>query len=246
MMALFRDLKAFVLRQWRLLLPLPTKRIDFAYYDKAGVGHIRSPTWSRVGAIDEGQWDGMKRQMRIVLWRVLHKLPPEAGQLDMRPVGVAYRPIKLPMHVKMAALDDCAEAVPVLFPLGADLAAACREHGLARLAAASMPDAPMGLFEFVHQLHEAASQIEAERRYAANMATKENPPRDLDPATFVFDTVAETMAMLAAGAFERPDLSDVAPLAPLQLGVDGEAPAANPTLPWTPPSRVVANLEGNG
>lgn len=241
MFALFRDLKAFVLRYWRYFYPAPPAPPKaFAYYDNQGNGHIRNPGWLLAGAPDEGQWDGMKRQMRIVLWRAQHGLPMEAGTLDMRPVGVALRPLHLRSDVKLADINELPEEVPALYPLSGDLASACREHGFMRLAIAAMPDARYTLLRAVHEAHEAAIRADAARRQEQNLATQANPPLGMNLAKFRFETEEQVIAMLTLGALDRPDLEQAAPLVPLRLGVDGEAMPKIEPIPWAAPNRAQA------
>lgn len=239
MLSALRRLYALVLRYWRYLYPAPPpKQIDFAYYDSKGQGYIRDPDWMKATAVDEGQWDDLKRQMRIALWRARHGLPETVDALDMRPIGVAFRPLALPSHVKLASLRMSPETVPALYPFDTGLTRGCKELGFVRLARAAMPDAPDAFLRQVYDANAAGILANAEAMQARNLATKANPPPGFNLETFRYETVEEIVALWAAGDYDRPDLADCPPLYPLRLGLDNEAMPPSKDLSTTPPSRA--------
>lgn len=221
MLEAFRRLLATIRLYWVVIFGRRKPAIDFAHYGPDGIGYLRPPSWTRAGAVDEGQWDIVKRQLRISLWRIRYGLPEVAHGLDVRPIGVAIRPPHLPPHVKLAKIEDVTEYVPTLWPFGPDIAAACREHGFVRLAQSVMPDATLAFLGDVHHLHAEHVQVMVNARAAGSE----------DPTT----VQAEVEAVFGLGAFERPELADLSPLHPLALGVDGEAMPATPKISITRP-----------
>lgn len=220
MLSALRRFIASIRLYWVVLFGRRKPAIDFAHYGPDGVGYLRPPSWTRAGAIDEGQWDIVKRQFRIALWRIRYRLPEQAHFLDVRPIGVAIRPAHLPPHVKLANIEDVTEYVPTLWPFGPDIAAACREHGFARLARSVMPDADTLFLKDVHDRHAAHVQTMAESRIRLiNLETE-------DPAA----VRADVEAVYGLGALDRPELADLPQLRPLAIGLDGEAMPATPKI----------------
>ena len=236
MLSMLRRLYALTLRYWRYLYPAPQPQVDFAYYDSKGQGYIRSPDWMKATSPDEGQWDSLKRLMRIALWRARYGLSAAPGQLDMRPIGVASRPLGLPAHITLASQPSRGETVPALWPFHGTLALGCRELGFRRLALAAMPDIDIEMLKAIYQKNQGAILTEAEAMHARNVATRSSPPPGFNLSTFTFETVDELMALMSTGDFDRPDLADCPPLCPLALGIDGEAMPESPQLQFTPPT----------
>lgn len=235
MFATLRRAYLYLLRHWRYLFPAPQPQIDFSYYDGNGQGYIRDPDWMKAPAVDEGQWDDLKRQMRIVLWRARYGLPETVDAIDMRPIGVAFRPVALPSHVKLASLRPNPETVPALYPFDIGLTMGCRELGYLRLARVAMPDAPEELLRRVYDANEAGILVNAEVMQARNLATKANPPPGLDPEKFVFETVEQIVSLWDIGGYDRPDLNTCPPLSVLRIGVDNEAMPPSGHLSVKPP-----------
>lgn len=239
MLSALRRLIALVLRYWRYLYPAPPpKQIDFTYYDSKGQGYTRDPDWMKATAVDEGQWDDIKRQMRIALWRARHGLPETVDALDMRPIGVAFRPLALPNHVKLASLRPSPETVPALYPFDTGLTLGCKELGFVRLALAAMPDASDAFLRQVYDANAAGILANAEAMQARNLATKANPPPGFDVDTFRYETVEELTALWSIGDYERPDLDACPPLSILRIGVDNEAMPPSNELGMNPPPRA--------
>ena len=98
--------------------------------------------------------------------------------------------------------SDRFESVPTLYPVGQQLAEACRRLGFIQLARAAMPEMDDSALRVVYDKHEAEVMVEAQRRF--DFCTKQ--AQNWDPARmgreFEFETVEQTAALLSFGPFE--------------------------------------------
>lgn len=156
-------------------------------------------------AVDCGQHDVWKRQMRLDLWRFLHG-KHAAGLIDLREVG---------LRSPSKGAGECVDFHSALFPLKPDACAASRRLGFRRLCVATglaHSENDPELSEF-YAAHNAAARAEAERAFAVNKATAQSWPEARGP--FVYDSVEVTLSILALGPFDGPEHYDVSSLPPL-------------------------------
>lgn len=201
---------ALLRRAWRALLAWvrgePERALpEIVYVDRDGVGWRERPEWQDADQPDRGQHDCWKRDMRVFLYRAL--LPDGAGEarvLDMRVVG----------------LGNLVEIVPTLYPLGQQVADACRRLGFAELSRAAMPGLGDDDLRAIYDRQERAVAAEAERRRLVVAATGATWDEARMGYPHQHDDEEQTVALLTVGPFSRPG---GAPLLPLALDV----PAGN-------------------
>jgi len=174
----------------------PTK---FVWVSPSGVGYMQRPDWQEAHSPDQGQHDWVKRALRIWWYRISNNTGGSAGSLHLSVVGLGTEYIN----------------VPVLMPLGPDIAIACRRLGFSRLMRAANPTITDEEIAATHSMHELAVTGEAERRYTVNMETLSGWDEARMRFPFVFEDRSQTIAMLTVGALDRPDLIACPPLLPL-------------------------------
>lgn len=145
------------------------------------------PNYHDADQPDEGQHDVWKKDLRIAIWRYLHGTP-EPGTLSLAPLGLGPR----------------TERVPVLFPLGEQLAEVSRKFGFLNLAEAAMPEAKREQLVEFYQQNAAAVRVEAAERCARNAATGETWDESRMGRTFTFDSESQVIRALSLGPLERP------------------------------------------
>lgn len=190
------------LRQtWHRFVCWVLRRPPILFVDADGVGWRKPPHWQDPTWPDEGQHDWAKIQMRIHLWRVVHGLPETPDHLDMSEIGLGNR----------------RGQVPYLWPLGNQLAEACRRLGYLRLAQAAASDFADGK-DFRRAWTQAcrAAEEEAKRREKVNERTAYNWDPEVN-GELVTPSYKETVAEFTPGAFDRPDLDLAKPLKPIDL-----------------------------
>jgi len=171
------------------------------YVDPYGQGWRKPPEWLDPQYPDEGQHDWAKRELRIAIYRVVHGLSPEPGVLDIRKLHAGPR----------------TETVPRLWPLGQQLAAACRNLGFLRLAHAAARDlcddeALLAFWEMANA--EVAIEVTRRKEHNDETAAIWDPVKMGGP--FTPDPPEHTLATLSLGPFDPvPDLA--APLRPFDL-----------------------------
>lgn len=198
-------------RNWINPVPLLEKP-PLVYTDPNGQGWTRSPDYQDAEAPDDGQNDVWKAEMRMAMWRYVNG-HVGSGAYSLRDAGLSTH------------AADIRGKGP-LFPLGTDLACACRRLGYVRLAMAT------GLFERSHRddiesvlagfydENEDAVRVEAEAQYARNLVTLANWNENRGP--FTFDTVEQTISMYTLGPVDGH--SEAPPMRPF---VPRAAPAAS-------------------
>ena len=182
---------------WLSFLLLTRRRWLAPYVDDQGQGWRERPDWQDATAPDRGQHESWKRDMRIFLHRYRNRLPEAPGVLPLSEVG----------------LGDRLEQVPVLFPVGLQLAAVSRKLGYLALARAAMPEAEEAALLAAYSENEHRVQLEAVRRFAQNRKTAES----WSPAWGGFnpDSEEETVTLLTLGPLES--VAGAAPLEPIRL-----------------------------
>ena len=159
------------------------------YVDADGVGWCRRPDYQDASEPDTGQHDTWKREMRVFLFRALNGESEASGMLDMRRVGVGER----------------MENVPNLYPMGMQVADACRRLGFSRLARSAMPGISGDALELFYEKHEAAVVREAERRFADCVKLRDGWDEARMGRPFLFESVEETVALLTVGPLHGVD-----------------------------------------
>jgi len=223
-----KNLLSRLLTAWRSMLvawrnwlnPSPLlEKPPLVYVDPNGQGWTRSPDYQDAEAPDDGQNDVWKWEMRFAMWRYVNGYTG-AGSYSLRDAGLSP-------HADIRGRGP-------LFPLGTDLACACRRLGYVRLAMAT------GLFDRSHRddtesvlagfydENEAAVRAEAEDQHARNVATHANWNENRGP--FTFDTVEQTISMYTLGPVDAhanvPPMRPFVPRAPpaLSLAASGGGP----------------------
>lgn len=146
---LFHSLYSYFLDlYYRFWYPLPADEPQAQLYvDQNGVAWPRHPDHQNVDQPDEGQHDIWKKDMRIFLWRALWG-PEEPGVMALEPLGFGRR----------------TETVPVLYPVGEQLAAQARKFGFPNLARAAMPEITEAQILNIYHRNEVAVRAEAQLR----------------------------------------------------------------------------------
>ena len=202
-MNLLRALKSFLLSlYYRFRYPLPPAEPLQLYIDENGVPWPRHPDHQNADQPDEGQHDIWKKDMRIFLWRTIHG-PEQAGSMPLAALGFGRR----------------SEVVPVLFPVGEQLAAQSRKFGFLNLACAAMPEATPEQLRWAYERNEIAVLEEARVRRVRN----ERTAATWDVARMGYDhqyeEEAQTIAQLTLGAY-MPAPPGAIILTPLALAQD--------------------------
>lgn len=169
------------------------------FVDDSGVAWPRHPDYQNADKPDEGQHDVWKKDLRIALWRFLNDRTTP-GVLNLEPLGFGRR----------------SESVPVLFPVGEQLAQKCRTLGFFNLAKASMPEATLDELNRFHAANEQAVQVEAQARFERTSATAKSWDATRMGYAYTAPTFQETVQALTLGPFTGA--SDSAePLQPIPL-----------------------------
>jgi hypothetical protein len=158
-------------------------------YEHEGVGYTRSPDHLEAWAVDEGQFDLIKLDMRAALWRYQHKLTAPC-MMDAYAAGVAYRPET--------------RSYGPLFPVSPDLAEGSRRLGYARLVAATGLTVSADTEASFWSDNEETVRAVAIERHAKNAATAEKWPVHM--GKFAYDTEAQIIASLTLGDPDGPTL----------------------------------------
>jgi hypothetical protein len=202
---------AVATRWWRL-----TGKPPIVYLDQDGCGWRELPDYADAHQPDWGQHETWKREMRVWLYRVLHDH------------------VSLSLNMKLVGLGSRTESVPVLLPMGLQLADACRRLGYRQLAEAAVPDLGTWVSDPEEALLRAFTQNaraveeEADRREAMNARTRASwKPEHHGGAEFNPDSRETTVALLSVGEF---DPASGAVLIPIQSAtIDGRPPEILPT-----------------
>ena len=208
MMTIFRRFLA-AWRNW--INPEPSTLLEkppLVYIDPLGQGWTRPPDYQDATAADEGQNDVWKRDLRFCLWRYTNDMT-EPGTFSLRDAGLS----------KYADFRDKGP----LFPVGSDLACACRRLGFARLARATGLGVAAHEIADFHRKNDAAVRVEAEAQYARNLETAKTWTSH---AAFTHDTVEQTISMFTLGP-----IGAHADAVPMRTFVPvGETEAAGPAV----------------
>jgi len=195
-------------RNWINPVPLlPDVKPPLVYTDPHGQGWTRAPDYQDAEAPDDGQNDVWKRELRFSMWRYVNGLV-EPGTFSLRDAG-------------LSKYADLRSKGP-LFPLGGDLACACRRLGFARLARATGVFQHGDLFDSdtviaaFYSENEAAVIIEAEAQHARASATAANW-NEAARGPFAFDTIEQTIALYTLGPINGH--ADAPPMRPYSLTI---------------------------
>lgn len=205
-MNLFQRLKTYILSlYYRFRYPLPAEDSPAQLYiDADGVPWPQHPNYQDADLPDIGQHDIWKKDMRIFLWRTIHG-PKQAGAMALEPLGFGRR----------------SEVVPVLFPVGDQLAAQSRKFGFLNLARAAMPEATDEQLRWAYERHEIAVREEARARRERAERHAANWDESRMGYPYQCDTEDQTVSQLTLGSYTPvPGATTLQPLSLLPVNAN--------------------------
>lgn len=185
-------------------LPKPVMQ----YTDPSGQQWAFPPDYMDATAIDNGQNDVWKREMRFAFWRFQNGFIA-SGMFSLRDMGLSIH-------------DADLKSKDALFPVSTDLACACRRLGFQRLVRATglLTDPDVSEYQLGQfwKANEIAARNLADAVYACNLETAQSLHHE-------FATVDQTFALFTLGPINgHVDQPPMRPFVPV-----GSPPVASVT-----------------